>query len=187
MSFQHALERHRSLFSRLDTLQPEVEAQAEDVLRCLHNGGKVMFMGNGGSAADCQHLAAEFVVRYRNERKPLAALALTVDTSILTAHTNDYCFDTLFSRQIEALCKPQDLVIGLSTSGNSENVIRGITAANEIGAVTWSWTGEDGGRIKTISNQCIRVPSSETARIQEAHIFIGHWICEYLDTQVASR
>ncbi len=144
-------------------------------------------MGNGGSAADCQHLAAEFVVRYRTERQPLAAIALTVDTSILTAHANDYDYSSVFTRQVRALCKPGDLIIGLSTSGNSPNVIDAIRAGKEIGARTWGWTGQGGGKLTGIADHLLEIPHTETARIQEAHLFIGHWLCEELDNRITTH
>lgn len=168
-------------------LEDTCQLLVNQVDNCLANGGKILFMGNGGSAADCQHLAAEFVVRYKNERSPLAALALTVDTSILTAHANDYDFSTVFTRQILALCKPEDLVIGITTSGNSPNVIDAIRAANTLGATTWAWTGETGGKVLGIAGNMLRIPHTETARIQEAHIFVGHWVCEELDRRRAGQ
>lgn len=186
MSFFRALHRHNQLFSRIGEMAEVAGKLADQVHSCLMAGGKILFMGNGGSAADAQHLAAEFVVRYKAERRPLAALALNIDTSILTAHSNDYDFSTVFNRQIEALCRPADLVIGLSTSGNSANVINGVRAAQAIGAVGWGWTGESGGELGSIADHMLRIPSTETARIQEAHMFIGHWLCEEMDSRVAA-
>lgn len=185
--FQSALDRHRKLFDVLDTVAPEYQLLVEQVSEAIKVGGKVLFMGNGGSAADSQHLAAEFVVRYKAERPPLGALALTVDTSILTAHSNDYSFESVFTRQIQALCKPEDIVIGLSTSGNSANILDAMQAAKHLGATTWAWTGESGGRLKTEVDHCLCVPDTETARIQEAHIFIGHCLCEALDMEHMSQ
>lgn len=187
MSFSDTLERHRQLFAQLESIEPDIEKLSNDITNCLNTGGKIFFIGNGGSAADCQHLAAEFVVRYKAERAPLAAIALTVDTSILTAHANDYSFDSVFSRQLLALCQPNDLVVGLSTSGNSANIINGIEVAKQIGAMTWAWTGSSGGTLKSISENCLCIPSDETARIQEAHIFVGHWLCEHLDEVTTTR
>lgn len=181
MSFMNALQRHNDTFSQLPALQSDVETLADQIAETLTAGGKILFMGNGGSAADSQHLAAEFVIRYKAERRALPALALTVDTSILTAHSNDYSFDTVFTRQIEALCQPRDLVIGLSTSGNSKNVIHAMEAAQAIGATCWAWTGASGGKLKSIADNILCAPSDETARIQEVHIFIGHWLCEEMD------
>lgn len=181
MSFKSTLVRHQSMIEGLFALEPQVSALIERIKQCLDSGNKVLFFGNGGSASDAQHLAAEFVVRYHKERRAYAAIALTTDTSILTAHGNDYSFDTIFDRQIEALSKPGDIAIGLSTSGNSGNVINGIKTAKKYDVWTCAFTGEDGGQLKTIADDCIRVPSTETARVQEGHILIGHWLCEALD------
>ena len=186
MSFLDALERHRRLFAELDGLEAQVVALADQIERSIRAGGKVVFFGNGGSAADSQHLAAEFVVRYRAERRPLPALALTVDTSVLTAHTNDYAFETVFARQVEALCGPSDTVIGISTSGNSANIIAGLAAAGSVGATGWAWTGKGGGKLAETADHLLAVPESETARVQEAHLFIGHWICEDMDRRFAT-
>lgn len=138
-------------------------------------------MGNGGSAADAQHLAAEFMVRYKQDRPPLASIALTTDTSILTAHANDFDFSTVFERQVRAIVKPEDIVIGLTTSGHSKNINLALTAANLIGAYTVALTGRDGGLVASIARLPIVVRNSETARIQEVHMFLGHWLCEALD------
>ncbi|MBQ0782905.1 MAG: SIS domain-containing protein [Amphritea sp.] len=186
MSFESALQRHMQTFNRLPEIETDIRQLAEQVAATFTAGGKLLFFGNGGSAADCQHLAAEFVIRYKAERRALPALALTVDSSILTAHSNDYSFDSVFTRQIEALCQPRDLVIGLSTSGNSANVINAIEAAQNIGAVCWAWTGESGGQLASIADHLVKAPSSETARIQEAHIFIGHWLCEEMDRRMST-
>ncbi|MCP4595085.1 SIS domain-containing protein [Neptuniibacter sp.] len=186
MSFTNALQRHFDTFNQLHTLQSEVELLADQIDSCFEKGGKLIFMGNGGSAADSQHLAAEFVVRYKAERQPLAAIALTVDTSILTAHSNDYSYDSVFTRQVQALAKAEDLIIGISTSGNSANVIDAIEAAKEIGCTTWAWTGSHGGKLNDIADHLIRIPADETARIQEAHIFVGHWLCEEMDRRTTA-
>ena len=140
-----------------------------------------MLMGNGGSAADAQHIAAELVGRFKKERKAMPALALTVDTSSLTALGNDYGFDTIFERQVEALANKHDAVIGISTSGNSENIIRAVNKANSIGAFTIGLLGNDGGKLKDAVNLPIIIPSNDTARIQEVHITIGHIICEIIE------
>jgi len=184
MSFESALQRHMQTFNRLPEIQTDVQALADQISATFAAGGKLLFLGNGGSAADSQHLAAEFVVRYKAERRALPAIALTVDSSILTAHSNDYSFDSVFTRQIEALCRPDDLVIGLSTSGNSANVINAIETEQQIGATCWAWTGESVGKLDSIADHLIKAPSTETARIQEAHIFIGHWLCEEMDRQL---
>jgi len=181
MSFLAALQRHMDTLQQLERLEPDINTLANRVEHAIKQGGKVFFMGNGGSAADSQHLAAEFVVRYKKERPTLAAIALTTDTSILTAHSNDYSFDTVFSRQIEALARPEDIVIGLSTSGNSANIIDAIKVAKEIGCFTYAWTGESGGKLLDIADALLKIPTTETARIQEAHMVIGHWLCEAMD------
>ena len=139
-------------------------------------------MGNGGSAADAQHIAAEIVGRFKKERKGMPAIALTTDTSILTSVGNDYGYDYIFARQIEALCKPEDLVIGITTSGSSANVVRAMETAKEIGATTVGLTGGTGGKLTAICQHNLVMPSSVTARIQEAHIFVGHSLCEILES-----
>jgi D-sedoheptulose 7-phosphate isomerase len=165
-----------------------VEMHAERLLEvgkimanALKEGNKVLLFGNGGSAADAQHIAAEIVGRFKKERRALPAIALTTDTSILTAVGNDYGFETIFERQVEALCMPGDIVIGISTSGESENVIRGLKKAHDLGATTVALTGKKGGRMVDIAHYCFVVPSYDTARIQECHITIGHVLCEIID------
>ncbi len=183
-SFTASLERHKKVFEIMHNYSKQAYSLLEQCNTALKSGGKVIWLGNGGSAADSQHLAAEFMVRYKNERGPLASIALTTDTSILTAHSNDYSFDSVFERQIKGLCKPQDLVIGLTTSGTSTNINLALAAANEIGAYTVALTGRSGGTVKDIAKLAIIVDNDETARIQEAHMFIGHWLCEAVDELV---
>lgn len=149
--------------------------------RTVLAGNKIIWCGNGGSAADAQHLAAELVGRFRRERRGLPSIALTTDTSILTAVGNDYGFDQVFSRQIEALCHKRDLVVGITTSGNSKNVCAALQAAREIGAATVAFTGEGGGTAADISDIALRVLSKDTARIQEAHILCGHILCDWIE------
>lgn len=173
---------HIAMFNALEPLFPLISDVGIAMQNCIKNGGKILLMGNGGSAADSQHIAAEIVGRYKKERKGLAAIALTTDTSILTSVGNDYGYDYIFARQIEGLCRPEDLVIGITTSGNSKNVVSAIEAANEIGATTVGLTGGSGGKLTTLCNYNIVVPADVTARIQEAHIFIGHCICEILES-----
>ncbi len=153
-------------------------------VRCHEAGGKILFFGNGGSAADAQHLATELVVRFHKDRDPIAAIALTTDTSLLTAAGNDLGYDTIFERQVEALAGPQDVVIGISTSGNSENVVRAINAARAKGTVAAAMTGAGGGRLAGLADPLIAVPSSNTARIQEMHITLGHILCSALETEL---
>lgn len=164
-----------------DTQQSNIEQFGNHCRASLRQGGKILFVGNGGSAADAQHLAAEFVGRFEKERRGLAAIALTTDTSILTAVGNDYGFDQVFSRQVEALARPGDVVVGISTSGNSPNVVQALMVAKDLGAITIGMTGESGGKMASICDLCIQVPSKITARIQEAHILIGHIVCAAVD------
>ena len=170
-----------------ETLSSEISESIDLIRNSLICGGKLLLMGNGGSAADAQHLAAEFIGRFKIERKALPAIALTTDTSALTCLGNDYGFESIFSRQVEALANKGDAVIGISTSGNSENVFKAVQKANEIGAVSIGFLGNDGGRIKQIVQRAIVVPSNDTARIQEAHITIGHIICEIIEQELSNE
>jgi len=152
---------------------------------CIVRGGKILFFGNGGSAADAQHLATELAVRYISDRAPIAALALTTDTSALTAIGNDMGFDQLFARQIAAIGKPGDIALGITTSGNSANVIKGFEAARALGLKTIAFTGRDGGKLKDIKlDACLTIPSNTTARIQEMHITFGQMLCGALEKKL---
>ncbi len=166
-----------------DTMAEDIDRAIGMVRHSLKSGGKLLLMGNGGSAADAQHIAAELVGRYKKERQSIPALALTVDTSALTAIGNDYGFEEIFSRQIEGLGQKNDVVLAISTSGQSENVIRAVQQAQAMGIQTIGLLGKDGGALKDIVDLALVVPSSETARIQEAHITMGHIICEILDDE----
>jgi D-sedoheptulose 7-phosphate isomerase len=160
---------------------PLIEKAARTIAECLKRGGKTLFFGNGGSASDSQHLAAELVGRYEKERRGLAAIALTTDTSILTAVANDYQFDRIFERQIEALGRKGDVAVGISTSGGSKNVLLGLKKAKELGLYTIGLAGRTGGELAGSVDLAIVVPALKTARIQECHILIGHIICERVD------
>lgn len=173
---------HMAMFNALEPLFPMISAVGIKMQDCIKFGGKILIMGNGGSAADSQHIAAEIVGRYKKERKGMPAIALTTDTSILTSVGNDYGYDYIFARQIEALCRPEDLVIGITTSGNSANVVRAMEAAKEVGAITVGLTGGSGGKLNALCDFNLVMPSSVTARIQEAHIFVGHSLCEILES-----
>jgi Phosphoheptose isomerase len=154
---------------------------------CTHsvrNGGKIVFFGNGGSAADAQHLAAELTVRYQRDREPIPALALTTDTSVLTAIGNDLGFDRVFARQVRAVCRPGDVCIALSTSGESENVVNGLRAAKERGCIGAGLAGRAGGRMIDLASPLLVVPSESTARVQEMHILLGHALCEALEREL---
>lgn len=153
-------------------------------ISAFNKGGKIIFFGNGGSAADAQHLSAEMVGRFKKDRNALPSIALTVNSSILTALGNDYGFDTVFSRQLQALGKPEDIAVGISTSGESQNVITAITTAKEIGIKTVGFLGRNGGRLKNLVDTAVTVPLQDTARIQEAHILLGHIICEIVEKEL---
>ena len=162
-------------------LPQKLEQCAERIEKALAEGHKVLFCGNGGSAADSQHLAAEFVGRFQKERKGLQALALTVDTSILTAVANDYGYDTVFARQVQALGEPGDVLVGISTSGNSKNVLLAIGEAKAKGMFCVGMTSEGGGKMADACDICPAVPAKVTARVQEMHILMGHILCELVD------
>ena len=157
------------------------------IINCYKNKGKVLFCGNGGSAADAQHLASELSGRYYFDRPPLFAEALHVNTSNLTAVANDYSFAEVFSRMVEAMGRPGDVLLGLSTSGNSANVINAIKKANDLGLKTIGFSGKDGGQLKSICDHLIAIPSNDTPRIQECHILIGHTICQLVEKALFLR
>lgn len=158
-----------------------IESAAKAVIASLKRGGKLLVFGNGGSAADSQHIAAELVGRFKLERKPLAAIALTANTSSLTAIANDYGYDVVFTRQVEALGSRGDIAMGISTSGNSKNVIDALIKAKKLGLGTIALTGCDGGKMRGIADIWINVATNDTPRIQEAHIMIGHILCEVIE------
>lgn len=171
-------------FTQLSDLAPLIDSAAAILAMAVRNGQKVMFCGNGGSAADSQHLAAELMGRYLKDRAPLPAVALTVDTSALTAIGNDYSYAEVFSRQLRGLGRRGDVLVGLSTSGNSENVLRAMAAARELGIATIGLTGRGGGRLRTACDVAICVPADETNHIQEMHIAIGHYLCGFVEDAV---
>jgi D-sedoheptulose 7-phosphate isomerase len=175
--FQENLSAHRALFDELGGLERAVHAAGEHVAASLRNGGKLMLCGNGGSAADSQHIAAEFTGRFVNDRRPLAALALSTDTSALTCIANDYSFDDVFARQVQGLGRAGDCLLAISTSGNSPNVLRAVEAARRQRITVIGLLGRDGGKLAGLCEFPIVVPAQSTARIQEAHIFIGHTLC----------
>ncbi len=165
----------------IETQAPVIVAIAERVVETFRRGGKLLLCGNGGSAADAQHIAAEFVSRFRRERHGLPAIALTTDTSILTAISNDYGYERVFARQVEALGRPGDMVIGISTSGISASVIAAMRAARNGGMATVGLTGASGGTLVDHVDLCLCVPSHNTARIQEVHITVAHVVCEIVE------
>jgi len=174
-TFISELEQHQAMMERLAACSDAIEAAGELLITTLKQGGKILLCGNGGSAADCQHIAAELVVQYQKSRKALAAIALTTDSSILTAHSNDFGFDTVYSRQVEAIANEKDCLIAISTSGNSKNIVNAAKAARLKGMAVIGLTGCDGGELIGLVTHSVIVPSAVTARIQEAHILIGHW------------
>jgi D-sedoheptulose 7-phosphate isomerase len=166
-----------------DQLVPDIRQVAQTLIECITSGHTIYWCGNGGSAADAQHIAAELVGRFERDRKAIASVALTTDTSILTSVGNDYGFDSIFQRQVEALVRPGDVLVGLSTSGNSPNVLRAIEQANAQGAVAIGLLGRDGGRLKNLCRLSIVVPAENTARIQEMHALIGHILCDLVERE----
>lgn len=179
--FNRVLREHIETITRLANIENQIHEASKIIIKTLTSGGKILLCGNGGSAADAQHIAAELMVRYKADRAPIPAIALTTDTSIITAHSNDYEFETVFSRQVMALANSGDCLIAISTSGNSKNIIKAAISAKEKKCSLVSLSGESGGKIKEISDVCICVPSNTTARIQESHILIGHYLCEVID------
>lgn len=175
----------------LDVIQKSFAALENEFAKTLdlcaasiQSSGKIMFFGNGGSAADAQHLATELSVRYVEDRPPIAGLALTTDTSTLTAAGNDYGFDHIFARQIAAIGKENDIAIGISTSGTSANIIKALEQARSMGIKTIGFSGRDGGTMKNLCDSCLIVPSNTTARIQEMHIILGHMLCGGLEQKL---
>jgi D-sedoheptulose 7-phosphate isomerase len=179
--FEKAIADHCEVVRRLDRQRNMLEAIARAMASALRSGGKVLWCGNGGSAADSQHMAAEIVGRFRRERRGLPSIALTTDTSILTAVANDYGFEKIFARQVEALGAPGDVLVGISTSGNSRNVIAALEAARAMGLVTVAFTGAGGGKLAALADHLFAVESTDTPRIQEAHILAGHMICDWIE------
>lgn len=180
-SFTGSLQDHIALFGRLSTLFPALERVSSLIATTLSSGHKLLLCGNGGSAADCQHIAAEFTGRFVKDRRPLPALALSTDTSALTCIGNDYGFEDVFSRQLAALGRAGDCLLAISTSGNSANVIRAAQTARAAGIHTVGLLGRDGGKLLSVCDVALVVPSEVTARIQEAHIFIGHTLCAMVE------
>ncbi len=181
---ENELEAHKkTLESVIEGLQYFIYTAGVIITETLESGNKVLLCGNGGSAADAQHIATELTGRYKTERKALPAIAFTTDTSALTAIGNDYGFEYIFSRQVEALAQEGDLLIGISTSGNSTNVIYAMKMAKEMGCRVIGLTGKGGGKMNDVSDLNIIVPSDDTARIQEMHILIGHILCQLVDNE----
>ncbi len=175
------------VISKSKSLEKSIQNVIDKIISCFENGNKIIIFGNGGSAADSQHFAAEFIGRFLKERNSLPAISLTTDSSILTALGNDYSFETIFSRQCESIVKKNDIVFGISTSGNSINVINGFNAAKNCGGMTIGLLGSDGGELNKISDLSIVVPSDSTPRIQESQRIILHIICEIVEEYFSNK
>lgn len=185
--FAAALAEHRAVLDALGEQRPALERIAAEIVQALQRGHKVLWCGNGGSAALAQHLAAELVGRFRRDRRPLCSLALTTDTSILTAIGNDYGYEHVFRRQVEALCAEGDVLVGLSTSGNSRNVCLALEAARAHGAVTIAFTGAGGGPMNLLADLALCAASLDIARIQEAHLLCGHILCDWVEQEICAQ
>ena len=179
--FDNGIAEHLSVVQAITESRALLERIAVQMSTALQKGKKIFWCGNGGSAADSQHLAAEMVGRFLMERRALPSIALTANTSVLTAIGNDYGYEHVFERQVEALCAPGDVLVGISTSGNSANVCCALEQARSMGAFTVAMTGKSGGRASGIAHETLRMPSAETPRIQEGHILCGHMLCDYIE------
>ena len=179
--FASAIQEHLRIISEFQSQCGLLEQIARVMSASLHAGGKILWCGNGGSAGDSQHLAAELVGRFRRERRGLSSIALSTNTSILTAIGNDYGYDRVFSRQVEAIASPGDVLVGISTSGNSKNVLAAFETARLMGVVTIAFTGSGGGKMREAADYLLEVPSNDTARIQEGHILAGHLVCDWVE------
>jgi len=179
----NCINEHIKVAEKTKKILPLIKKVGEICVKSLKNGNKIIICGNGGSAADAQHIAAELSGRFKKERKALAGIALTTDTSALTAIGNDYGFEYIFSRQVEAIGRKDDVLIAISTSGNSKNVIKAIESAREIGMRVITLIGKDGGEMRNLGDVNIIIPSDNTPRIQEMHIMIGHMICNFIDNE----
>lgn len=175
------IQQHQDVIAQLKKLIPSIDQIAAVMTTAIRNKSTIFWIGNGGSAADAQHMAAELVGRFKRERSAIPSIALTTDSSVLTALANDYDYSVVFARQLEALCKPGDIVVGLTTSGNSENIIKGLDVAKSQQAITIALTGNNGGEVIHHADYHLIVPSIETARIQEAHHLIGHILCDCVE------
>jgi D-sedoheptulose 7-phosphate isomerase len=182
-----AIEEHARTLDSLRTLAPAIAGAASTLADCLAAGGHILLCGNGGSAADAQHLAAEFVGRFLKERRAFPAIALHANTSVLTALGNDFGFETVFARQVEAHGRPGDVLVGISTSGNSPNVLQAVVTARQVGLVTVGFSGGSGGQLAKACDICLTVPSSSTPRVQEGHILVGHIICGLVEDALCSE
>ena len=181
ISIDKAIDAHIDVVKSIRPMAPAIEALGRTLAESIQEGHKVLFVGNGGSAADAQHLAAEIVGRFEKDRSGLAAIALTTDSSALTSIANDYGFDSIFSRQVEALGQEGDVLVAISTSGKSPNILKAVEVARTKGLTTIGLLGKTGGRLKELVDHALVVPSDNTARVQEAHILIGHILCQLIE------
>jgi D-sedoheptulose 7-phosphate isomerase len=184
--FAEAIHDHLEVVRRMEAQTPLLAAIAQAMTSALHAGGKILWCGNGGSAADSQHLSAELVGRFRRHRRGLASIALTTDSPTMTSVANDYGFEAVFARQVEALGNPGDILVAISTSGNSPNVIAALEMARGQALVTVAFTGEGGGKIGPLADYVLSVDSRDTARIQEAHMLAGHMLCDWIELDSAT-
>jgi D-sedoheptulose 7-phosphate isomerase len=185
--FDQAIAEHLMVINSLREQQPLLQRIAEKMTSAILAGHKVLWCGNGGSAADSQHLAAELMGQFRRERRGLPSIALTTDTSILTAIANDYGYERVFERQVEALCTKGDVLVGISTSGSSKNVCAALKSARKSGAFTVAFTGQGGGAMASVAEITLSIASKDTARIQEGHILCGHMLCDWIELHVCER
>jgi D-sedoheptulose 7-phosphate isomerase len=185
--FDQAIAEHLMVINSLREQQPLLQRIAEKMTSAILAGHKVLWCGNGGSAADSQHLAAELMGQFRRERRGLPSIALTTDTSILTAIANDYGYERVFERQVEALCTKGDVLVGISTSGSSKNVCAALKSARKSGAFTVAFTGQGGGAMASVADITLSIASKDTARIQEGHILCGHMLCDWIELHVCER
>lgn len=177
------LNAHKATYEKVSDLADPMVAVAKLAVNALKNGNKILIFGNGGSAADAQHIAAELTGRYKKERRGLAAIALTTDTSALTAIGNDYGFERVFDRQVEALANKGDILLGISTSGNSQNVLNALALGKKLGCINIGLSGRDGGKMNTLCEINLIAPSDDTPRIQEVHIFVAHTLCDLIESE----
>mgnify|MGYP001194543522 CR=1 FL=1 len=184
MKFSEYIVKSKENINKLGHIEDEIHIVANVLIECISSGNKVIFCGNGGSAADSQHLAAEFMGRFLRDRKPLPSIALTVDTSAITAIGNDYGYDQIFSRQLRGIAKSGDVLIGISTSGASKNIIEAFKAASDIGVISVALTGSSNSEMSSLSDYSIKAPSGETNYIQEMHIMIGHYLCYCVEDSI---
>jgi D-sedoheptulose 7-phosphate isomerase len=180
IQLQESIDVKKTLLTHLDVVRRIVDV----IVKAFKDNHRVYLIGNGGSAADAQHIAGELIGRFKMNRRPLPAIALTTDTSVITALANDFGYDTCFTRQIEALASPGDVVLAFSTSGNSRGILDAARTAKKLGSITVGFTGKDGGLLKDVVDVCLKVPSSNTPRIQECHITVGHIICSLVEKEL---